>query len=277
MPPLTYYPEQSDDEFIHDEAVDGYESGYSMTEIETPFSATVYDTYVEQPVWHNPHDILQKRMAIILGVVLFLVVTFALFWSQTDIDFGGDFLAGLTGQEVSEPEPQVVRGRLSPVFAPTVLYWEDLIIRWSTEMGIDPHMAATIMQIESCGDPLAISRAGAQGLFQVMPFHFGAGEDMLDPDTNARRGLNYFKERLEQSRGNVGLAFAGYNGGHGAVDSRWDDWPAETQRYYVWSTGIYDDIQAGLEVSPTMQEWLNAGGASLCRQASTRLGLATVQ
>ena len=129
------------------------------------------------------------------------------------------------------------------------------------------------MQIESCGDPQAASGAGAQGLFQVMPFHFTEGEDMLDPETNALRGINYFAERLVQTDGNIGLAFAGYNGGHVAAAGGWDDWVPETQRYFIWSTGIFNDIESGLTESPTLQKWMAAGGASLCQQASARLGL----
>ena len=164
-------------------------------------------------------------------------------------------------------------GAISPVFAAPVQHWAAQIVEWAAMYGLDPNIAATIMQIESCGDPQAISSAGAQGLFQVMPFHFAAGEDSLDPDTNARRGLNYYVERLQQTSGDVGKAFAGYNGGHRAAGSSWDAWPHETQRYFVWSTGIYGDIQNGLSESPTLQEWLQAGGASLCNQAAQRLGL----
>lgn len=163
--------------------------------------------------------------------------------------------------------------QISPLFAAPVQYWAPLIVEWATHYGVDPNMAATIMQVESCGDPQAISSAGAQGLFQVMPFHFSAGEDSLDPDTNARRGLNYFAERLVQTGGDVGRAFAGYNGGQRAAASSWEQWHPETQRYYVWTTGIYDEIQQGLDESPTLQRWLQAGGASLCNQAAGRLGL----
>ena len=164
-------------------------------------------------------------------------------------------------------------GGISPVFAAPVQHWATQIVEWSAMYGLDPNIAATIMQIESCGDPQAVSSAGAQGLFQVMPFHFAAGEDALDPGTNARRGLNYYVERLQQTNGDVGKAFAGYNGGHRAAGSNWDAWAHETQRYYVWSTGIYGDIQQGLAESPTLQEWLLAGGTSLCNQAAQRLGL----
>lgn len=174
--------------------------------------------------------------------------------------------------EAALPEAALAAG-ISPLFAAPVQYWAPLIAEWAANTGVDPNMAATIMQVESCGDPQAISSAGAQGLFQVMPFHFAPGEDSLDPATNARRGLTYFAERLEQTGGDVGRAFAGYNGGQLAAASSWDQWLPETQRYYVWTTGIYDEIQQGLDASPTLQRWLQAGGASLCHQAAGRLGL----
>ena len=121
------------------------------------------------------------------------------------------------------------------------------------------------MQIESCGDPHAVSHVGAQGLFQVMPYHFSAGEEMQDPETNARRGLAYLAESLVRSRGDVRLALAGYNGGHGVI--RWDPaaWPEETKWYVYCGEGIYTDAAAGRTASPRLEEWLAAGGASLCQ------------
>ena len=135
-----------------------------------------------------------------------------------------------------------------------------------------------LFRIDVSGDQpkvekLSIEFVGAQGLLQVMPFHFTAGEDMRDPDTNARRGLNYFAERMVQTNGDVGRAFAGYNGGHGAAGSPYNTWANETQRYFYWATGILEDIEAGSGTSPRLQEWLNAGGASLCRQAAQRQGV----
>ncbi|MFW6097408.1 MAG: lytic transglycosylase domain-containing protein [Chloroflexota bacterium] len=164
-------------------------------------------------------------------------------------------------------------GAIAAVFAPSVQYWSPQIVAWAQEFGLDPNLVATIMQVESCGDPVAVSSAGAQGLFQVMPFHFQPGEDSLDPDTNARRGLAYFVERLQQTGGDVGRAFAGYNGGHGAAATGWDDWLPETRRYYTWTTGLYGEIQQGNTDSATLQQWQQAGGSSLCRQAAQRLGI----
>ena len=166
----------------------------------------------------------------------------------------------------------LANGVIAAAFAPSVQYWAPQIAAWAQEFNLDPNLVATIMQVESCGDPAAVSSAGAQGLFQVMPFHFQPGENSLDPDTNARRGLAYFVERLQQTAGDVGRAFAGYNGGHVAAAGSWDSWLPETQRYYIWTTGIYGDVQQGAD-SSTLQRWLQSGGASLCRQASQRLGI----
>jgi len=166
-----------------------------------------------------------------------------------------------------------VGGIISPVFSPEVQHWAPQISKWAAAYNLDPNIVATIMQIESCGDPQAASGAGAQGLFQVMPFHFTAGEDMLNPETNAARGMAYYAERLQQTSGNVGQAFAGYNGGHVAAGTTWDNWANETQRYFTWSTGIYEEATSGMTESPTLQQWMAAGGASLCNQASNRLGL----
>jgi soluble lytic murein transglycosylase-like protein len=163
---------------------------------------------------------------------------------------------------------------LAPIFTPEVQHWSDKILAWSYFFKIDPNLAATVMQIESCGAPSVVSGSGAQGLFQVMPFHFDAGEDMQDPDTNAARGLAYLALGLARASGNAGLALAGYNGGHGMIGLDSSLWPAETQRYWYWATGIYQDAVDGQAQSGRLQEWLNAGGASLCTTASQQLGLA---
>ena len=163
---------------------------------------------------------------------------------------------------------------LSPIFTPEVQHWAPQIEAWAALFQIDPNLVATVMQIESCGAPGVVSGSGAQGLFQVMPFHFTAGENMQDPDTNAARGLAYLALGLQRSAGNVGLALAGYNGGHSMIGKDSSLWPAQTQRYWYWGTGIYEEAASGAASSGRLQEWLNAGGASLCRTAAAQVGLA---
>lgn len=161
---------------------------------------------------------------------------------------------------------------LSPIFTPEVQYWADKITVWAAAHQLDPNLVATVMQIESCGAPSAVSSSGAQGLFQVMPFHFAPEEVMQDPDTNAERGVAYLALGLARAGGNVGLALAGYNGGHAVIGRDSALWSNETKRYWYWGTGIYNDAAGGQTSSPRLQEWLAAGGASLCARAAQELG-----
>lgn len=228
-----------------------------------------------------PLSSIQQRMFLILGVATFFVVLFGIFvlpsilTTFTRISEVANVEVGNTAviQQQNEAATVIASGEISPIFSPSVQYWAPQIVEWAAAYQLDPNMVATVMQIESCGDPQAISGAGAQGLFQVMPYHFANGENSLDPDTNAKRGMAYLSERLVQTNGDTGKAFAGYNGGHVAAGSEYSSWANETQRYFRWSTTIYADAQAGVGESPAVAEWMAAGGVSLCNQAVTRLGI----
>ena len=163
---------------------------------------------------------------------------------------------------------------LSPIFTPEVQYWESHITSWANAAALDPNLAAVVMQIESCGDPRALSRAGAKGLFQVMPFHFLFGENAYDPDTNALRGLNYLARSLQTANGDPRLALAGYNGGIGVIARAEWLWSAETRRYVHFGVPIYEDARSGKATSPLLDDWYGRYGAGLCRQAAERLGIA---
>lgn len=162
---------------------------------------------------------------------------------------------------------------LSPIFTKEVQHWGNDIVRWANAAGVDPNLAATVMQIESCGDPRATSRSGATSLFQVMPFHFKFGENPYDPETNALRGMNYLARSLQAGGGDARLALAGYNGGIGVISrSEWA-WPAETKRYVLYGAPIYEDARSGATSSASVTEWYQKYGAGLCRQAAQRLGI----
>jgi hypothetical protein len=162
---------------------------------------------------------------------------------------------------------------LSASFTPEIQFWGDNIVRWSAPFGLDPNLAATVMQIESCGDPRATSRSGAMGLFQVMPFHFHVTDEPYNPETNASRGLAYLKKSLETANGDARLALAGYNGGIGVISRGEWTWPAETKRYVLFGWPIYSATKSTGSSNEAVQDWYVKYGASLCRQASTRLGL----
>jgi soluble lytic murein transglycosylase-like protein len=173
----------------------------------------------------------------------------------------------------SSPEGGPSLPALAAFFTPEVRYWATSVQSWSERAGLDPNLAATVMQIESCGNPFARSPAGAVGLFQVMPDHFLPTDLPADPATNALRGLAYLKRSLQAASGDPRLALAGYNGGINVIGRSEASWAAETQRYAYWGSGIYDDAARGFTASLRLQEWLASGGASLCLQAHRMLGL----
>lgn len=162
---------------------------------------------------------------------------------------------------------------IAPLFTPQVRHWAGDIERWADAYNLDPNLLATVMQIESCGHPNVSSYAGAQGLFQVMPFHFTLDENQVDPNTNARRAADFLNLCLTSANGDAGLALACYNGGPSVLGKSYAAWHDQTQRYYYWGTGIYADAQNHQSQSQTLSQWLAAGGSTLCQQANAALGL----
>lgn len=162
---------------------------------------------------------------------------------------------------------------VSSIFRAEVLHWADSISRWAAASNLDPNLLATVMQIESCGDPLAKSSAGAMGLFQVMPFHFNAADSPYAPDVNAARGAAYLAKSLQTAGGDARQALAGYNGGIGVINRGEWTWSSQTKRYVQYGWPIYQDARSGLTSSTALNEWYERYGANLCRQAHNRLGL----
>ncbi|WAT16082.1 lytic transglycosylase domain-containing protein [Xanthomonas fragariae] len=102
------------------------------------------------------------------------------------------------------------------------------------EFGVEEAIVRAIIHAESAYNPLALSRAGAQGLMQLMPGtarRFGVS-DAYDATQNIRGGVHYIAWLLKRFNGDLTLAAAGYNAGEGAVD-RYGGVPpySQTQRY----------------------------------------------
>ena len=207
-----------------------------------------------------------------LLLILGLVFLFQLFTGETTHpwDLISDVLP--VGAQPAQADLIQTKKAIAPFFTPSVQYWEDEILQWAKEWNLDPNLVASVMQIESCGDPRALSHAGAMGLFQVMPYHFSTNEAPYNPGTNAKRGMAYLSKALNTYQ-DVRLAFAGYNGGIGTAAKPEILWPQETIRYSYWGIGIYQDASSQKQNSPRLEEWLSVGGASLCRQAENRLGI----
>jgi soluble lytic murein transglycosylase-like protein len=91
----------------------------------------------------------------------------------------------------------------------------------SRTYGVKSDLVRAVIQAESHGDPAAISRAGAQGLMQLMPAtseQYGV-LNAFDPEANVDAGTRYLRDLLHRYHGNLKLALAAYNAGPGLVDA----------------------------------------------------------
>jgi soluble lytic murein transglycosylase-like protein len=91
--------------------------------------------------------------------------------------------------------------------------------REASRAELKPDLVLALIEVESHFNEFAISRVGAQGLMQVMPFwknEIGRPEDNLtDIDTNLSYGCRILQFYLKKEKGNWMNALARYNGSYG--------------------------------------------------------------
>ena len=98
------------------------------------------------------------------------------------------------------------------------------------EAKLPPDLVLALIEVESRFDPRAVSRVGAVGLMQVMPFwprQLGVQNQLVRVAPNIRMGCEILRYYLKVERGNWRRALARYNGSLGRdtypalVMSRW--------------------------------------------------------
>jgi hypothetical protein len=117
---------------------------------------------------------------------------------------------------------------------PATIAYNDAIDEAAHLYNLDPNLIRAIIRAESAFNPFAVSRAGAQGLMQLMP---AVAEELnvldpFDPRQNIFGGARYLRWLLDRHDGNLDLAVASYNAGPGAV-ARYNGIPPyrETRNY----------------------------------------------
>src|SRR5271156_6462846 len=111
----------------------------------------------------------------------------------------------------------------------------ELLAKAGKAHDLDVDLLASVVRQESGGNARALSRAGAQGLMQLMP---GTAADMgvgnaFVPGENISGGTAYLDGLLKRYHDNLSLALSAYNAGPAAVD-RWHGIPPYREtRVYV--------------------------------------------
>lgn len=94
-----------------------------------------------------------------------------------------------------------------------------LVHQESKLAGVPPELVLSVIEIESRFDRFAVSRVGAQGYMQVMPFWLKElnrpYDNLFRPSTNLRMGCTILKFYLDRERGDLVKALARYNGSYG--------------------------------------------------------------
>lgn len=93
----------------------------------------------------------------------------------------------------------------------------------SRRAGLDTTMVLGLIQVESAFRKFAISRVGARGYMQIMPFWsrvIGDGDPsrLFNMQTNLRFGCVILRHYLDRERGDTFMALGRYNGSRGRAE-----------------------------------------------------------
>jgi len=92
----------------------------------------------------------------------------------------------------------------------------------ATRAGLDPQLVLGVIDVESGFRKYAVSRAGARGYMQVMPFwtqQIGrSGDNLFHARTNLRYGCVILRHYLDLERGDHSRALGRYNGSLGVLE-----------------------------------------------------------
>ena len=152
---------------------------------------------------------------------------------------------GVEAHRFDQPRTAVTTKPVNVERIPRIDDYDHLFIAASKQYGISAELVKAVCVVESAMNPKAVSKAGAQGLMQLMPQTAKELKvsDPFDPTQAIYGGAKYLSRQL-RAFGRNDYALAAYNAGPGAV-KRAGGIPnyKETQRYVQKVTRYYDHFR----------------------------------
>lgn len=239
------------------------DAGVSFVPGEAPVNARLITRLLEVGLYDDALGEL-KRAEIDNGSSPVILATQAYAWNRK-----GELRTGITLMKRAYPQFLASGGETLPVEIRKVMfpvaYW-DLIQKYATGRGLDPHLMAALVMQESTFDKDIKSGANAWGLMQILPATGRSYAPKLgitpwrvakltNAEINIRIGMAYFADLSKRYDGVVG-ALVAYNAG-GSRYRRWvaeypgadrdefiDNIPFfETQNYLKRILGIAEDLR----------------------------------
>lgn len=177
------------------------------------------------------------------------------------------FVLAVCAQITMAPQPLNAQDHTAPAATQhaTDIYIADAARRF----GMPQHWIRAVMEVESAGNPMAVSPAGAMGLMQIMPGTWAElrtahqlGDDPFDPRDNILAGTAYLRQMYDRF-GSPGF-LAAYNAGPG----RYEEYinmgrvlPRETRNYLAVLAPIIDSgptINSTVARQNRTHDWRNA-------------------
>ncbi len=155
-----------------------------------------------------------------------------------------EILATLSGGGIDAPRMQTLQ-EIARAQGRTIL-------RSTIGTEVSPALVLAVIAVESAGKSDAVSRAGAQGLMQLMPAtaaRFGVS-DSLSPDENIAGGVKYLDWLMGEFGRDPVMVLAGYNAGEGAVRQHSGVPPFAETRDYVPKVLAAYQVARGLCATP---------------------------
>ncbi|MBI5904329.1 MAG: lytic transglycosylase domain-containing protein [Deltaproteobacteria bacterium] len=122
-----------------------------------------------------------------------------------------------------------------PAGLPEEDWMANYVDRYARSHNLSPALVHAIIKAESNGQRKAVSRKGAKGVMQLMPFTSKRlnVSDPFDPIENIEGGVRYIKELLATFEGDITNTVAAYNAGPAAVKKYGGIPPYQETRLYV--------------------------------------------